>query len=240
VLSFYRDRGALCKPCSSLARSWSRAILRLAGVSVRVEGVDHLALDGAFMMISNHESWFDVWALAGCLPIDTRFAAKKELGRIPVFGRAWRACGHISIDRSNLDVAIESMSSAGRQIKEEGPHMLFFAEGTRCSDGALSPFKKGPFVVAIEGGVPIIPIGLVGSRPTMPKGSFRIRPGNITVRIGEPISVQGMAHDDRDRLRDRVRNAVAQLRDGEGRTCCLPGERPLDDVPEPSSSTTNP
>jgi 1-acyl-sn-glycerol-3-phosphate acyltransferase len=95
-------------------------------------------------------------------------------------------------------------------------------------------------VVAIEGGVPIVPIGLLGSRRIMPKGSFRIRPGDITVRIGEPIPVEGMVHDDRDRLRDTVRDAVAHLRGGEGRTCCLPGETPLDDVPEPSSWTRNP
>ena len=115
--------------------------------------------------------------------------------------------------------------------------MVFFAEGTRCSDGVLHPFKKGPFVIAIEGGVPIVPVSLVGSRLIMPKGSFQIRPGHITVRIGEPITVEGMVHDDRDRLRNTVRDAVVRLRGGEGRTCCLPGEPPLDDVPEASSSS---
>ncbi|HIF06755.1 MAG TPA: 1-acyl-sn-glycerol-3-phosphate acyltransferase [Gemmatimonadetes bacterium] len=238
LLSFYRDRAALCGRCYSVARAWSRAILKLSGTSVRVEGVENLALDGAFIMVSNHESWFDVWALAGSLPVDTRFAIKKELERIPIFGRAWRACGHISIDRSNQAVAIDSMSEAGKLIKAEGLHMLFFAEGTRCSDGALHPFKKGPFVIAIEGGVPVVPIALVGSRSIMPKGSFRIRPGTITVRIGEQIAVEGMVHDDRDQLRDSVREAVARLRGGWGRTCCLPGEPPLDDVPEASSSNT--
>ena len=103
-------------------------------------------------------------------------------------------------------------------------------------DGVLHPFKKGPFVMAIEGGVPIVSVGLVGSRAIMPKGSFRIRPGTITVRVGEPISVEGMRHSDRDGLRDTVRDAVARLRGGEGRTSRLPGEPPLDDVPEPSSS----
>ncbi len=240
LLSFSRNPGELCRSCDSAARRWSRAVLKLAGVSVRVEGVANLASDGAFIIVANHESWFDVWALAGCLPIDARFAAKKELERIPVFGRAWRACGHISIDRADRASAIESMTQAGLHIKEEGLHMVFFAEGSRCPDGALRPFKKGPFVMAIEGGVPIIPVALVGSRPIMPKGSFRIRRGAITVRVGEPISVAGMEQADRDRLRDAARDAVAQLRGGEGRTCCLPGEPPLDDVPEPSRSNSNP
>jgi len=150
--------------------------------------------------------------VSGWLPIDARFAAKKELERIPVFGRAWRACGHISIDRANRASAIESMTRAG----------------------------LGPFVTAIEGGVPIVPVGLVGSRAIMPKGSFRIRRGAIVVRVGEPISVVGMKHADRDRLRDTVWDAVAQLRGGEGRTCCLPGEPPLDHVPEPSSLNSDP
>jgi len=116
-----RGRGALCRSCDSVARGWSRAVLKLASVSVRVEGVENLALDGAFIVIANHESWFDVWALAGCLPIDARFAAKKELARIPVFGRAWQACGHISVDRANRASAIESMTRAGRQIRGGGP-----------------------------------------------------------------------------------------------------------------------
>ena len=129
LLSFRRNRSGLCRPCYSLARAWSRAILKLAGTLVRVEGAENLALDGAFIMIPNHESWFDVWALAGCLPVDARFAAKKELERVPVFGRAWRACGHISIDRSDRASAIESMSEAGRLIKAEGLHMVFSWKG---------------------------------------------------------------------------------------------------------------
>ena len=239
LLSLFVAREALCRSCESGARRWSRAVLKLAGVSVRVEGAGNLALDGAFIIIANHESWFDVWALAGCLPIDARFVAKKELARVPIFGRAWKACGHISIDRADRTTAIESMTRAGRQVKEEGLHMVLFAEGTRCPDGALHPFKKGPFVMAIEGGVPIVPVGLVGSRPIMPKGSFRIRRGTITVRVGEAISVQGMGHADRDALRNAVRVSVAKLRGGEGRTCCLPGEPPLDDVPETSSTSSN-
>jgi 1-acyl-sn-glycerol-3-phosphate acyltransferase len=197
-------------------------------------------LDGAVILVANHESWFDVWALAGCLPLYSRFAAKKELARIPIFGRAWQVCGNVCIDRSDRASAIESMTQAGRLIKEEGRHMVFFAEGTRCSDGLLHPFKKGPFVMAIEGGVSIVPVGLVGSRAIMPKGSFRIRPGAISIRVGKPISVEGMRHSDRDRLRDTVRDAVVRLRGGEGRTSRLPGEPPLDDVPEPFRSSSNP
>ena len=180
-LSFSRNPGALCRSCDSVARRWSRAILELAGVSVRVEGVENLALDGAFIIVANHESWFDVWALAGCLPIDARFAAKKELERIPIFGRAWRACGHISIDRADHASAIESMTRAGLQIKEQGLNMVFFAEGTRCPDGRLHPFKKGPFVMAIEGGVPVVPVAIG-------REAGRSCPRDPSASAGEPSS----------------------------------------------------
>ena len=201
LLSSSRNPEALCRSCHSVGRRWSQALLKLAGVSVHVEGADNLVFDGAFIIIANHESWFDAWALAGYLPIDAHFTAKKELERIPVFGRAWRACGHISIDRSNAASAIESMTRAGLQIKEQGLNMVFFAEGTRCPDGTLQPFKKGPFVIAIEGGIPMVPVALVGSRRSMAKGSLRIRSGDIVVRAGEHISVEGMGHADRDGLR---------------------------------------
>ena len=142
LLSFFGGRGALCRSCDSGARKWSRAVLKLAGVSVRVEGVENLALDGAFIIVANHESWFDVWALAGCLPIDARFVAMKELERVPLFGHAWKACGHISIDRGDRATTIESLIQAGLQIKEEGLQMVLFAEGTRCPDGCSTPSRR--------------------------------------------------------------------------------------------------
>ena len=230
LISLFGTRKALCRSCAPAARAWSRSILSVAGVDVRMEGTEHLDADGASIIIANHESWFDVWALAGWLPFDVRFVGKKELTSIPIFGRAWRVCGHIAIDRADRDSAIESMARAGREIKESGLHLMLFAEGTRSPDGRLQAFKKGPFVLAIEGGVPIVPVSIVGSRPIMPKGSFRIGRGNIVVTIGEPISVTGLVHSDRDRLRETVRDAVVRLRGGEGRTSSLPGEPAPDHV----------
>ena len=227
LLSYLRKEERLCNACNPAARGWSRSILKMAGVSVDVEGGDNLDFEGAAIVISNHESWFDVWALAGHLPIEARFIAKNELSKIPVFGRAWRACGHISIDRGDLVSAIESLSQVGMQIREKGLHMVLFAEGTRSKNGELQPFKKGPFVLAIQGGVPIVPVAIMGSRPLMPKGSFKIGRGNILVRVGEPISVSGMEYIDRDRLMKMARDAVIRLRGGEGRTSFLPGEEPV-------------
>ncbi len=224
LLALFGATDALCRSCHPAARDWSRAILKLAGVPVRVEGGENLDRDGAVIVIANHESWFDVWALAGWLPIEARFLAKKELSGIPIFGRAWRACGHVSVDRQNRESAIQSLTRAGKQIRDQGLRMVLFAEGTRSAKGELQEFKKGPFVLAIQGGVPIVPVGILGTRPLMPKGSYRIGRGEIVVKVGEPISVAGMDHGDRDRLKGMVRGAIAGLRGGEGRTSNLSGE----------------
>lgn len=229
LLSYIGTQGALCFACAPTARAWARGILRIAGVPVTVEGGENLgSVDGAAIIVSNHESWFDVFALAGWLPVDVRFLAKRELSAIPIFGRAWRVCGHVSIDRRDHVSAIESLTEVGRKIRDQGLHMVLFAEGTRSVEGNLQPFKKGPFVLAIQGQVPIVPVGIVGTRPVMPKGSYRIGRGEILVRIGEPIDVSGMVHADRNHLRKVTREAVASLRGGEGRTSSLPGEEPVD------------
>jgi 1-acyl-sn-glycerol-3-phosphate acyltransferase len=89
--------------------------------------------------------------------------------------------------------------------------MILFPEGTRSPDGRLQAFKKGAFVLAIETGIPLVPVGILGSRQVMPKGSFRIRPGVITVRVGDPIDVAGLKHEDRERLLERSRTAVSEL-----------------------------
>ncbi len=234
LLAIFGAEKALCRTCHPSARNWSRTLLRLADVTVRVEGAEHLAIDGAAIVVANHESWFDVWALAGWLPIDPHFIAKHELSRIPIFGKAWQACGHISVDRGDRESAIASLERAGQRVRDEGLRMVLFAEGTRSATGELQEFKKGPFVLAIQGGVPIVPVGIIGTRPLMPKGSYRIGRGEILVRVGEPISVAGMEHADRDRLKDKVRSAIADLRGGEGRTSYLKGEEEAEAALGPS------
>lgn len=197
--------------CRQNPRRWSRMMLRAAGVRVEFEGLEWLSLPEGRVLVANHVSWYDVFALAAHLPVDYRFIAKKELGRIPIFGPAWKACGHISIDRTDLERAIESLAEAARQVRERRVTIVMFPEGTRSRTGSLGTFKKGAFVLALQAGVPIVPVGILGSGRVMPKGSWRIRPGTIRIRIGEPIAVQGMALGDRDRLVRTARAAVARL-----------------------------
>ncbi|MEX1258621.1 MAG: lysophospholipid acyltransferase family protein [Gemmatimonadota bacterium] len=197
--------------CEGMPRAWARAVLRLAGVKVRLLGDERMDWDRPLVVVANHQSWFDVFALAAYLPTKARFVAKQELGRIPIFGKAWKACGHISVDRSDRKQAVESLQHAGRRVRDEKLVMILFPEGTRSPDGRLQPFKKGAFVLAIETGVPLVPLGITGSREVMAKGSFRIHPGEITIRVGEPIGVEGLGHENRDELLKRSRAAVAAL-----------------------------
>jgi 1-acyl-sn-glycerol-3-phosphate acyltransferase len=143
---------------------WGRAILRATRVKVEVEGLEHLPADGPAIVVANHESWFDVFALVAHLPVDYRFVGKIELTRVPLFGRAWLAAGHIAIDRGDRQKAIESLQRAGEILHREGAVVVMFPEGTRTRDGNLLPFKKGAFVLAAQSQVPLVPVGISGSR----------------------------------------------------------------------------
>ncbi len=200
--------------CYQAPRNWCRSLLWAGGVKVDMEGLEHLDPSRPAVLVSNHESWYDVFALAGLLPVDYRFVGKKELTKVPVFGPAWVACGNIPIDRSDHAAAIESLREAGEKIRREKAVVVMFPEGTRSRGGELLPFKKGAFVLALQLGVPVIPVGVSGSRALMPKGSFLVRPGRMRVRIGAPLEVEGMTVADRDLLLARARDEVERLRSG--------------------------
>ena len=201
--------------CDKACRRWAQNILWAAKVRVDLEGVENLRTDEPQIIVSNHQSWFDVFALAAHLPVRYRFVAKRELGEVPIFGKAWKACGHVSVDRGNREAAIESLDQAWREINDEKLTMVLFPEGTRSPDGRLKKFKKGAFVLAVQGQVPLVPVAVVGSRAVMRKGSMRVRSGSITLRIGTPIPTKGSTIRDRNRLLDASWEALAALKGGE-------------------------
>ena len=191
-------------------------MLWAAGIQVTLEGEENLKAGFPQIVVSNHQSWFDVFALAARLPVPNRFVAKKELATIPIFGRSWRECGHVSVDRGNREAAIESLEQAWREIHEDKLTMVLFPEGTRSPDGRLQPFKKGAFVLAVQGQVPLVPVAVLGSRSIMPKGGKRVRSGEIVLRIGTPIQTEGATIRDRNRLLKECWDAVFALkREGE-------------------------
>ncbi|UCG88816.1 MAG: 1-acyl-sn-glycerol-3-phosphate acyltransferase [Gemmatimonadota bacterium] len=193
-------------------RVWARLLLKVAGVKVGTEGFANIPRDQLVVYVSNHQSFFDILALLAVLPDTFRFVAKKELAKIPVFGRALRAAGHIYIDRQRRQAAFESYERAAAVI-QGGTSAMVFVEGTRSRTGELLPFKKGPFVLAVAAQVPIVPVYCAHTFHILPKGHFRIRPRPVTLYFGEPIPTAGLDYEDRTRLLNQARSVIEGFRD---------------------------
>lgn len=192
-----------------IAQRWARSILRVSGVEVRVVGQGHLASGRSFILMPNHQSHFDIPVLLGCLDTQFRWLAKAELFKIPVFGRAMRGCGYISIDRANRQAAFASIRQAADAIRGRAS-VLIFPEGTRSPDGRLLPFKKGGFVLAVDSGVPILPIGIYGTGRILPKKRLLLDPGPVVLWIGAPIETTGYERETKDALMAEVRQKLCQ------------------------------
>jgi len=193
-----------------LARFWSRIVLGVPGVKLEV--VQRAPLDPRrpYIVMANHASMIDIWAVLLAVPVPFRFIAKKQLGAIPIFGWAMRAGRFIFIDRQNAASARRSIEEAARRIKS-GQSVVIFPEGTRTRDGRLNAFKKGGFHLALDSGAAIVPVAIHGSRALMPRGSALIRSGTVRVDIGEPIETAGLRPADREALAARVRDTIAVM-----------------------------
>lgn len=211
-----------------MTRAWARMALGSSGSDAVLHGLENVVPGRPFVLVANHVSWFDIFAIAAKLPVDYHFVAKKELERIPVFGLAWRAAGHISIDRGNRESAARSLRKAGEQMREQNSVVIIFAEGTRSRSGRLLPFKKGAFVLAAETGIPVIPTVVTGSYDIMRPDTFIVRPATIHVYFEPAIPSQGASVDE---LMQRTRAVfVARLEETES----LPPADPEPEMPAPA------
>jgi 1-acyl-sn-glycerol-3-phosphate acyltransferase len=194
-----------------IARTWGRVILWASGVHVEVQGRENLKMDRPQIVASNHLSWYDVFALAANMPKVFRFVAKEELGRIPIFGRAWRTAGHISVNRSDRMQAIRVLEQFGDIVRKDNSTIIIFPEGTRSRTGAMGPFKKGAFMLALHTHVDIVPTAVIGGRAILKKGDWRMRSGRLIVRFGEPIPTVGYNEENRDHLIALVRSRIETM-----------------------------
>jgi 1-acyl-sn-glycerol-3-phosphate acyltransferase len=194
-----------------IERNWGRSILWGSGATVEVQGMENLRQDQPQIIAANHQSWYDVFALAGNIPKKYRFVAKEELGRIPIFGRAWNTAGHISVNRSDRVQAIRTLEYFGDIVRADNSSIVIFPEGTRSWDGKLLPFKKGAFMLALHTHIDIVPTAVYGGRAILKKGDWRITKGRLIVRFGKPIPTVGYDENNRDELITLVRDRIAEM-----------------------------
>jgi 1-acyl-sn-glycerol-3-phosphate acyltransferase len=183
-----------------------RAGVRMAGVRVDIIGRDCLDPARNYIFMANHVSNADPAVLIPWLPRRTSVLVKKELFRVPLLGKGMKMASLVAIDRSNKEAAIASMRRAA-EVLRSGVDMTVFPEGTRSPDGRLLPFKKGPFHMAMETGVPIVPVTILGTRTIVPKGAVRIAAGTATLMFHDPIDPEQFSN--RDDLIAAVREQVA-------------------------------
>jgi 1-acyl-sn-glycerol-3-phosphate acyltransferase len=205
--SLFQSSGRFAHWC---ARTWSRLILVTTGVHVEVSGLDRLERDRAYVFVSNHQSIYDIPIIFWSLPYQIRIIAKESLGRFPFLGWHLRRTGHMLVDRHRPNrAAIFGRASA---LMKEGLSLIVFPEGTRSRDGRVAPFKGGSFYLALEAGLPVVPISVVGSRHVMLKGRLATYPGHVKLVVHEPIDTTGLAGGDPRAARafaSRVRGVIA-------------------------------
>ena len=213
IVSFFTRTG---NPVHIVARIWARSILMVSRIPVRVNGLSNIQPDKSYIYMANHQSNFDIPVLLGYLPVQFRWLAKAELFKIPLFGRAMRGAGYVKIDRFHQESAFESIKEAARNMKN-GVSVMIFPEGTRSKDGRIRSFKKGGFVMAVDSGVPIVPVIIRGTWPIMAKTSLRINHGDVEMEIAEPIDTTGYSRETKEELMDAVRSVICQKFDGGSR-----------------------
>lgn len=186
---------------------WSRALLRLLRIEVEVAGAENVP-PGPAVYAANHSSTVDIFVVFGWLPVDFRIVFKQSVGLIPILGWSIWLSGHVPIDRSHPFRARKSLERAARRIAS-GTSVVLFPEGTRSPDGRVLRFRRGTFRLAIEAGVPVVPVSIVGVKALVPRGIPSVRPGTVRVVIHPPVPSAGRRLEDVDRFADEVRAIVA-------------------------------
>jgi 1-acyl-sn-glycerol-3-phosphate acyltransferase len=193
------------------ARLWARTLLAIAGVRVKVEGLEKLKPGQSYVFASNHLSYMDTPVILTHIPADFRFMAKDGLFKIPLLGTHLGQAGHIPVPRHDPRAAVKTMSVAADTIRNRNISLLIFPEGGRSRDGVLQPFKDGAAYIAINADVPLVPLAISGSRRILAMHSATFHRGQVTLRIGDPIPTTGLTLHERKAITEESRKQVVSM-----------------------------
>jgi 1-acyl-sn-glycerol-3-phosphate acyltransferase len=188
------------------ARAWSWLILKTTGVTVSVNGLERLDPARSYVFASNHQSIYDIPILFTSLPFQLRIIAKASLGSIPFMGWHLRRTGHVLVDRSKPAAGVVKKMA---RLVAAGHSLVVFPEGTRSTDGSVGRFKGGSFLIALDAGLPVVPISVQGSRHVMFRGRLMVCPGHVSVTVHEPIETADVPRDAVRDFSSRVHDVVA-------------------------------
>ncbi len=205
LLSTLVDRsGDLGHRC---ARAWAWLILKTTGVRVDLRGLDKLDPSQSYVLASNHQSIYDIPIVFASMPLQLRIISKDAIAKVPFLGWHLQRTGHLLIDRKNPGAGILKKMA---KLVSGARSLIIFPEGTRSVDGRLARFKGGSFLLAIDAGLPVVPVSIAGSRHVMLKGRLMTCPGQVTLSVHDPIPTAGLGRDQARDLAARVRNVVAR------------------------------
>jgi len=207
IVSFFDKKG---ERIHKIARFWAKLHLFFSGICVSIKGQENIPEPPCIFMC-NHQSALDIYSLLAYLPLSFRWVAKRQLFNIPFFGWAMKKAGYISLDRENPREALKAIEKAAEKIRD-GTNIIIFPEGTRSIDGTLLPFKKGVFSLALQAGVPLVPVGIRGTCNLQPKGSLvPVKKGLIYINIGKPIFILEKKASEKNRIMADVRESIERL-----------------------------
>lgn len=194
--------------CTRRLREWGERVVRHTGIDVHVHGLEHVNPDVPYVVMSNHQSHYDIFVLFNAFPGVFRMVSKVELSRVPILGGAMQEAEFIFLDRGDHAHARSALRLAAERVRT-GLGVWIAPEGTQSKDGTLLPFKKGGFILAMETGVPILPVTIEGTRHVLPAKTMHVRSGQrVDVTFHPPIDTRDYSHERRDDLIARVRDVI--------------------------------
>jgi 1-acyl-sn-glycerol-3-phosphate acyltransferase len=197
------------KICSAVfPPMWARMNSKIAPMRVNTSGKELIEPGQSYVIVSNHQSHYDIFVLYGWLGVDIKWVMKTELRKAPVIGYICKKMEHIFIDRSDHRAAIESINRAKAKIVN-GTSVIFFPEGTRSEDGRLGRFKKGAFRLAVDLGLPILPVTISGTHAVLPKGTLDLFPGAVDMIVHPPIQASEYDSGNLEALMEKTRKVIA-------------------------------